>query len=563
MKNLAIVGLGPRGLYALEQVISLLAENKKIINIMVFEPTSIPGAGPVWNTTQVDSNWANITERALVGLTQRPTIIYNNIIIEAFPSYHEWCDFSINKIQLDIFPPRRKVGHYLSERFNSLAKANVFEIVKSRIDQIDFSENKIILTSNMNKRYSVDDVLFTVGHQKTKLSKQLKSWKAHTDSFQNLKLYTHTYPVSQFKLNDNDIKIGIMGFGLAMVDVMRACTLGRYGHFKIINPKTLESEYIKTKKHQPKLIPFSLDGLPLAPKPISKTIDNWYKPTKTDLFYVKNAIEMFNNKEVHDIQFITKLISKIVASIYTNLNQKALHHSYENDAIEAIVLNYLNDETFKHDLIFNRETSVYKTIQSFVNMALGNEPITLDYCIWQVWRQCQPTLYIAFSHANVNHKIIKQVIDLDDRSKRYSYGPPVESIQQMLALVEANVLDLDFVNNPKITPTKNGWKFENSYQKQCETNIMINSVLDTPQLKKVNSKIIKSLLNHNIIQPIHSDLGIDTNTDGTVIMPNDESNKSISVLGRLSKGSVIGVDAILECFGKRIEDWAKAFVKRV
>ncbi|WP_262486210.1 hypothetical protein [Gillisia marina] len=37
----------------------------------------------------------------------------------------------------------------------------------------------------------------------------------------------------------------------------------------------------------------------------------------------------------------------------------------------------------------------------------------------------------------------------------------------------------------------------------------------------------------------------------------------MAVLGRLSKGSVIGVDAILECFGPRVTDWAKAAAKRV
>jgi len=34
-------------------------------------------------------------------------------------------------------------------------------------------------------------------------------------------------------------------------------------------------------------------------------------------------------------------------------------------------------------------------------------------------------------------------------------------------------------------------------------------------------------------------------------------------LGRLCQGTVLGVDAILECFRLRIEDWAKGVVERL
>lgn len=92
---------------------------------------------------------------------------------------------------------------------------------------------------------------------------------------------------------------------------------------------------------------------------------------------------------------------------------------------------------------------------------------------------------------------------------------------------------------------------------------MINSVLDAPKLLDVTSPLIKNLLQNDLIQPIHSKLGIETTADGYVITPDDKNDVPIAVLGRLAKGSVIGVDAILECFGPRIEDWAKAYVSQL
>ncbi|NNE32886.1 MAG: hypothetical protein HKN40_11010, partial [Winogradskyella sp.] len=194
---------------------------------------------------------------------------------------------------------------------------------------------------------------------------------------------------------------------------------------------------------------------------------------------------------------------------------------------------------------------------------LGNAKVSLDYCVWQVWRHCQPSLYEAFSHAQVKKQIIKKVITLDERSKRFSYGPPIESMQQLLALVDAQIVTLDFVEDPDISLTEDGWRLKNGDDSISTSTVMVNSVLDAPKLLEINSEIIQKLLSHDLIQPIHSDLGIETRKNGFVKTADDKPDVSIAVLGRLAKGSVIGVDAILECFGPRIEDWAEAYVKKL
>lgn len=52
------------------------------------------------------------------------------------------------------------------------------------------------------------------------------------------------------------------------------------------------------------------------------------------------------------------------------------------------------------------------------------------------------------------------LIALDERMKRYTYGPPVASMQQLLALVDAGMLNLTVVNNPAITLTDQGWELK-------------------------------------------------------------------------------------------------------
>ena len=568
MKTLAIIGMGPRGLYALENVLAQLSKSKKVVEITIFESYDRLGAGPVWDENQSESNWINITERALDGITARPELWYSDICINAFPSYHQWCKFSQKDNDPDTFPPRKKLGKYLNQRCESLKKdlekSQIIDFIRSNVKNIDVSAGTFSIETEDNI-YNSEDVLLTIGHQPTQLSEQIENWKSHCAVKNEMSVYAEPYPVKQFKTlkNTTDITIGLRGFGLAMIDVMRYLVINDFGNFKVVDSETFETVYYKSKAQNLRLVPFSLDGLPLSPKPLNKSIDDWYLPTTTELQNFKSEIESAaqTTNSGDSINFLIEPIAKIAAFIFYALGERRIETAHNKSEIEAITVDYLKDEKFQHALIQDETLSTYDLINSYINMALGEAEVSLDYCLWQVWRHCQPTLYEAFSYANVSDETIKKVIALDERSKRFSYGPPIESMQQILALVDAEIMTLDYTDNPEIELSAKGWKLSSTSDKSITTSVMINSVLDAPKLLDVNSSIIKSLLQNEMIQPMHSDLGIETFPNAYVKSDDKNEHMSLAILGRLAKGSVIGVDAILECFGSRIENWAKVYVE--
>lgn len=570
MKALAIIGFGPRGLYALERLVYHLAMRNQEVNILVFESDKELGTGAALETEQPDSNLINISERALADLPSRPKTVYGNIEIPQFPSYHQWCEFSQNELEPDTFPPRKKVGKYLLERAHSiidiLKSQSDFKLIKTSLKSIDLEDNKLIISSD-NNIWKVDDVLLTIGHQSTKNSEQLSNWLQYSKVNSEIKVYENTYPVSQFEhiKNQTNISIGIRGFGLSMIDIMRYLTINDFGNFKIIDNQTFETLYYKVKEQHLEIVPFSLDGLSLVPKPLNEHIDNWYKPTDEELKYFKTSITSAaqTNEDVNTIDFLLKPIAEISARVFLDLRDNAVNQNYDKKEIESVVLNWLQNQDYQQPTLQNNNTNTYNLIKNYIEMALGEAKITLDYCVGQVWRHCQPTLYDAFSYANLKPEIIEDVIAQDEQSKRYSYGPPIESMQQLLALVDAGILNLDFVNNPDIELEDNGWRLTNKSQNSKGVSIMINSVLDSPKLLEVNSPLITNLLQHDLISPIHSKLGIETDEDAYVETDNKKNKVNIAVLGRLAKGSVIGVDAILECFGSRIDNWAKSYSEKV
>tara|TARA_R110000737_G_scaffold352413_1_gene398324 strand:- start:459 stop:935 length:477 start_codon:yes stop_codon:yes gene_type:complete len=149
---------------------------------------------------------------------------------------------------------------------------------------------------------------------------------------------------------------------------------------------------------------------------------------------------------------------------------------------------------------------------------------------------------------------MNEVITIDEQTKRYSYGPPVESTLQLIAMAENGIVDLSMVTDPDIDLDGKGWKLSKG-NNHVLCNVMINSVLSSPTVNIIEDGPIRSLIDNKDLDIVSSDLGISTRKDGIVLF-NKETKKRIGVLGRNAKGSVLGVDAILECFGPRIKDWA-------
>ena len=573
MKHYAIIGAGPRGLYALESLFTALNNSpiEACIQVTLFEPFKYPGAGWVWNPLQTKSNWLNITERDLQHLQGRPAITIEDHKIPAFPSYTEWAlkeEQYSEPTHPDKFPPRATIGKYLNKRFNTIAtvliQAGVLTIVKETVTKLSYSAPYFTAITPTQSITNIDETLLTLGHQDTELSSQLKEWKTHVSKTSSSILFTEAYPVEKIitaNITTNSI-VAFRGFGLAMIDQIRALTLQRGAHFEMLDTETKQVIFHGSKKHSQRFVPFSLDGLPMVPKPISKAIDTWFIPSDKALKVFAKTIQQaaHGDHTANNYYFLLEAMAQVVAPLYLNLGTKGITHDLSEEEIYFLTINYLNNKSLKHHLLLDLHTPVLSMMKQQVAMAVGKQMISLDYLIGQVWRHCQPYMYKEFSYATIADEVIAQVIALDEASKRYSYGPPVESMQQLIALAQSGILDLNFLNNPAIDCTENGWKL-NHNNHEVTADVMINAVLDAPKLLAVATPIIKNLLNDKMIAPKHSDLGIHTGKDGYVRATGSKNVIPLAVLGRLSKGSTMGIDAILACFGPSTQAWAERSIE--
>ncbi len=570
---LGIVGIGPRGLYALEQLLAELEKQaaKRALALYLFEATGNFGNGAVYDTHQVETNWINITERILC-LEQRAAINWGALAIPAFPSYHEWFEIEPQNLaltQADNYPPRAKLGVYLKARFDSLIQpllaAEVVTLIKERVETLSIlADGKINLQTNLQAYDKIDEVLLTIGHQPTVLSKQISTWESYFATDNKNTLFKKPYPIKDILISENlspESTIGIRGFGLAMIDVVRGIA-NQFGSFSVVEESTHKCSYRAEQPLSNFFVPFSLDGLPPAPKPLTAKLDRWYQPTEAQLAQFKSSIgDRSKQQKANSPAFLINAIVPIAAALYAKLPQRYGLSTLNHSAIEAIVRAWLKEEHYAHPLIFPADESAQKTMQAFVGMATGTQAVSLDFCIGQVWRHCQPSIYEKLSFNECTDDVFVKIIELDERMKRYAYGPPVESIQQLLTLIEQGVLTLDFVDNPEISLSRAGWELQ-SGENKITVDLMVNSVLDAPKIKAVDAPIVKKLLSNDLIQPLHDDYGVLTHETAYLIPEKEDQVVPIALLGRLAKGTIIGVDAILECFGERPKKWAAEAVSR-
>lgn len=568
MRKVGIIGIGPRGGYALERLIVELTKQNCLsrIKISLFEATGYFGNGEIYDLHQNTSNWINIAERIL-DLSKRNAISTKTIKIAAFPSYHEWInkDFSTrSKDEVDTYPPRAKVGKYLSERFQSLVKPLLQAKIVSlhteevkKIEWVDYNHLQVITDSSNYDGFS--EILLTIGHQNTEHSKQILNWDKSISDSKNITLFKSPYPVACY-LQHNNLKststIGIRGFGLAMIDVVRAVA-EKFGHFFMNDDKNGLCTYQTKYEIKDMFVPFSLDGLPPVPKPLNAQIDSWFQPSKASILNFEKQIgDKQIQKEAESPNFIIAAFAPIAESVFSRISNDANTLNLSKQKIEKLIINWLEDQSTEHALITPTSQSAEKSMHNFVAMATGKAAVSLDYCIGQVWRHCQPTIYKALSYNECSNEVFAEIIALDESTKRYSYGPPVESIQQLLALAEIGILNLDMVNDPNIELTQEGWQFKH-LGKSVTATIMIDSVLDSPKIKAVRAPLVQNMLEDGFIEVVHDDLGVATDESAYIISRNKNQKIPIALLGRLAKGTVIGVDAILECFGVRPRQWAQ------
>ncbi len=552
-RTIGIIGCGPRGLAALESLTRHITEMNAwpAFRIRLFDGSGYPGAGPNHAPDQLVHNRINLAENEM-DLPEREMIRVMDQDIPSFPSYKQWAEVNDDPERPDTYPPRAHLGTYLHERFESIAEPlmtmGLLTFIHEYVQHISFPENKIRISTN-STRSLCDELLLTPGHVPVNPDKQLTDW-IRTGTGHRLFLAGSPYPIEKYlnTLLRNHSRIAVRGFGLTFLDI--ASAIGNAcGKFSMSDKEQLKVSFSLSGDH-PLIIPFSVDGLPPVPKPLNQSEYQKYSPGNKSLEILRHELKHEMTDSGNFLSFFRKRMADIIAAVYEKLRSDCPENA------DIFIRSYLEEERYNHPQFTNHSRPVAEIMEEFCGIACGQILPTLDYCVGQVWRHCREVMYDLFDHPPLEDDVMYEIIQLDERLKRYTYGPPLISIRELLAMHEKGVVSLDWIDDPEIRMDRSGWRLS-STKGEILTTAMINGVLSPPDISSVNSSVINQIREKCPVEQFF-DLGARTDSQGLV----RGCERPVAILGRLAKGRILGSDSIRECFNDEPVRWAAGVLNR-
>jgi uncharacterized NAD(P)/FAD-binding protein YdhS len=495
--NIAIIGLGPRGLVVLERLSALLPKKNSGCRfiIHIFEENKL-GEG-VHTAMQPDYLLLN-TICSQISMYADASVA-NVGIINQGETFAEWLikQGIYQSLDPNAYLPRSVLGQYLADasqkiinnlrRFHSV---RVYHDIATDIRQVTAQQYQIYIGTKI--AVTADYIYLTTGHSTNMPNERdtflLNIVQKYKQQNSKLEYLMNIYPIRDIpaKVSAN-YTVAIEGLGLAALDVLTALTVGKGGRYIVDN-----NELIYQKSgDEPTIIMYSLDGLPLSGRAYNqKDKNHHYHPKiftyeKISLLRKLKGVGPMRQLDF-ELDVFPELIKEIYYCYYTtwlkNYKNQAIANQFGEDFIKAcaskhqlinVVHQYipkeaqLNWKTFFNpfaDRNFNSIQDYKSWLIQFLEQDLaechrGNLNSPYKAACDSI-RDMRDVLRFAVEFSGLtpaSHKIFfEQYMPF---LNRISIGPPKERVAEMLALIKAGVLDIFIGPSPQVTFDDEIYKF--------------------------------------------------------------------------------------------------------
>lgn len=538
--RIAIVGFGPRGLGALEALCARVVETHMSVHVDIYDPFPHPGAGPNFDPEQSELCILNIPVRIL-------DYIPPDFMADRIPTFIDW---AADRFTADEFPPRSVVGTYLTERFQALLTAVPDHVTiqhhRHKVVGLESAKDEWCLSLENGQNETYSEVLLAQGQPDTAPDPQLDRWETHAQS-RGLEV-CHAYPASQLMeaaKNWSDKTVAVRGLGLSTLDVLRMLTKGMGGTFE-------GGGYTASGREPRKILPFSLNGKAPVAKPATKVLDDRFNPIDTEIAQFVAALETTLSSGPDEA--LRVICDALIAPATRILD--TIGGSETRDDVE-LWLEIERKEPGGQDVL-----DAVDALRLDIDIAHGRVAPTAGYVIGQVWRKLQGELRKFFNKNDYTIDTAVAMIGFDEALKRYSYGPPVFAAEELLALIEHGIVSLCIVDDPAVVLKKEGWQLIEE-DDAMSAQVMVDAVIPSPALANVRDDLMSSIAKAELAVEVEDGMGAKTGADAQLIDVSGQLVEGLTLLGRLSLGSVIAVDGLDDCFGSSTGRWAEGVINRM
>lgn len=534
MTHFAIVGVGPKGLYAFERLLALLSRGRvqESVEIDLFEASGYFGCGQVYSPENPDYLLLNYSA-ANVDMWSHSG--RNDSGVKWAPNLVQWLTRTQDIHHSDDdFVSRSLVGRYLSDGFERLLKAAP-PCVTIRKFHAKVTAAKVLRNGRVQLRSEGENAVRTSDYDRVLLSTGHQFRSSEETLFSSNKEVTSVFPVRNLDHIAPRSTVAIRGMGLTFIDCALALTEGRAGTF--IKQECGHYHYLASGAEPSTILPYSRSGklmTPRAPSSQHSINDGAIAP----LDALKSGIT--REQIDFDLEVLPVIQSALAEfSTFTPLRAGRYQHLPLRDNTLAELrrdLNHLNRRTRGS----NRS--------------------------W-VWPAAVPAIRRLYEFGGFTPESQRR---FDGKwageLARMSFGPPAENAEKLLALAEAGILRFDFSKSPSVVSSGGGFMLTLGTS-STGAHYHINATIpgnrgDGPHLAPLYRSIVEEgagqLFRNGNYEP--GCLAIDR--QGKLISPG-ASDAPIHLYGSPTEGVVFDNDTLSRDANNFADSWASACINHL
>lgn len=546
--RIAVAGCGPKGMYCLERLAFELSRSSQQseVQITIFEPASFPGAGVVYDPRQPHYLRMNFASRFInvwpEAIRQRNP--------DAYPTLLEWLEHNHPQYaDPHGFVSRALVGEYLAASYQKTLQlfpdfVNVTQ-VKQKVTEIQKAETCWSLKT-AESEFTFDEVLLTVGHE---------GWRPTPFSHPSSKqIIEKAYPAEQM-LSESRIPSGstvaIRGFALTFIDACLTLTEGRGGKFFRDNQDWI---YLPSGDEVQTIVPFSRTGHPMLAKPDSRYFKSH---SGLEQIWEQGRQHLLNLKQPETgLDFQNAIWPVILKTAEEALLSQVPDHPIGSSAPQIELQIWFQDWSNRS---FSPEEA-FQCLQQSYRVAMGLEVPDEAWAIGETFRQLYPALVRKISFGGLAFTSWSDFQRTAEEMERLAFGPPAENIGRLIALIDAGIVDLDYLQADFVAH-ENKPMLETA-GKQMVADRLINAIIPNKD-QFAKDSLLEQLLSSGRIRRMLGAGGIAVDGAGRPILPEEQNTEGLAIIGRPTEGCVLGNDTLSRQLHSCQDRWAQSVCEQI
>jgi uncharacterized NAD(P)/FAD-binding protein YdhS len=531
--RVAIVGVGPKGLYCLERLVARSAArlHRRGLELDLYEPTGEFGAGAVYAGGQASYLSMNFADRLIDAW---PSMGPVSVPHAERRSYAEWLadrgegQSHRNGPLADGYSPRTAVGEYLRECFelvcSSLPPGVAVRRRTERVERVGEAGGGWRLNTDGG---TYDEVMITTGHAR----------KPATPVG-----FTVDYPLNG-ALSPESMPPGssfaVRGMALTSIDVALALTEGRRGRFRSDRSASAGLRYEPSGQEVRTLTLGSRTGRSMLIKP---------DPGRFGADDVVAEVAARGRERLAACPYPDPdavLISELAwtgAELLGAVNGAgATALDQVRPAVAGALLARLTTPAFEPPAM------AVEGLRQSLEIALGKRPPDVLWALGEAWRSLYPAIVACVSHGGLAPEAWPRFAALAREMERIAFGPPPSTAAKLLTLIDSGVV--------RLAPAPMGAGGEAAE---------IDAVLAPPGAGDLAYAPLSGLLaNGHVRLAPGGRRGIEIDESAGCIGGDGQPSLGLAAVGRMTEDWVIGNDTLSRRLHDHPDRWAQKVVARL